>query len=242
LTTLQKACTAKQFDTNPAGCPAASIIGHAKAITPLIPVPLEGPAYFVSNGGEAFPNLIMVLQGYGVTIDLVGDTFISKSGVTSSTFKTVPDQPVGSFELTLPEGPYSALAANGSLCAEQQKLKIPADFIAQNGAELKQEAQVSVTGCKPAITVVKHSVKGKVATIVVSVPSAGKLTASGKGLSKASKSSKAATTLTVKLTLSKVEQAFLKKHHAKRLKAKISLTFTPKKGGKLKTSTTVYIG
>jgi hypothetical protein len=100
---LQKACTTKQFDANPAGCPSTSIVGHAKAITPLIPVPLEGPAYFVSNGNEAFLNLIMVLQGYGVTIDLVGDTFISKSGVTSSTFKTVPDQPVGSFELTLPE-------------------------------------------------------------------------------------------------------------------------------------------
>jgi len=250
LTTLQKACTAKQFDTNPAGCPAASIIGHAKAITPLLPVPLEGPAYFVSNGNEAFPNLIMVLQGYGVTIDLVGDTFISKSGVTSSTFKTVPDQPVGSFELTLPEGPYSALAANGSLCTEQSKLKIPADFIAQNGAELKQEAQVAVTGCKPAITVVKHSVKGKVATIVVSVPSAGKLTASGKGLiapSGASKATKSTTatkgaTLTLKLSLSKKEQAFLKKHHAKRLKATIHLTFTTKTHLELTASTTVFIG
>jgi hypothetical protein len=36
--------------------------------------------------------------------------------------------------------------------------------------------------------------------------------------------------------------AFLKKHHANRLKAKINLTFTPKKGSKLKTSTTVFIG
>ncbi|HWX43847.1 MAG TPA: hypothetical protein VNY52_00825 [Solirubrobacteraceae bacterium] len=61
LTTLQKACTAAQFKANPAGCPAASIVGHAKAITPLIPVPPEGPAYFVSNGGNAFPNLITVL-------------------------------------------------------------------------------------------------------------------------------------------------------------------------------------
>ena len=116
LTTLQKACTAAQFNTNPAGCPAASLIGTAKAVTPIIPVPLEGPAYFVSHGGEAFPDLEIVLQGDGVTIILTGNTFISKAGITSSTFKTVPDQPVTSFELTLPEGPYSALAADGDLC------------------------------------------------------------------------------------------------------------------------------
>src|SRR6202041_2058446 len=114
---LQKACTAEQFDTNPAGCPPASIIGHAKAITPILPVPLEGPAYFVSHGGEAFPDLEIVLQGYGFTIDLTASTFISKAGVTSSTFKTVPDQPVTSFELTLPEGPFSALTAPGNLCS-----------------------------------------------------------------------------------------------------------------------------
>jgi hypothetical protein len=65
---------------------------------------------------------------------------------------------------------------------------------------------------------------------------------SGKGLSRATKTAKGATTLTVKLTLSKAEQAFLKKHHARRLKAKINLTFTPKKGSKLKTSVTVFIG
>jgi hypothetical protein len=145
LSTLQKACTAAQFHANPAGCPAASLIGHAKAITPLVPVPLEGPAYFVSNGGEAFPNLIIVLQGYGVTIDLVGDTFISKAGVTSSTFKTVPDAPVGSFELNLPEGPYSALTADGSLCT--QTLTMPTEFLAQNGAQIKTNTKIAVQGC-----------------------------------------------------------------------------------------------
>ncbi len=146
LTTLQKACTAAQFHANPAGCPAASVVGHAKAITPLLPVPLEGPAYFVSNGAEAFPNLILVLQGYGVTLDLVGDTFISKAGVTSSTFKTVPDAPVGSFELTLPEGPFSALTSAGNLCTAKN-LTMPTEFIAQNGAELKQTTKIAVTGC-----------------------------------------------------------------------------------------------
>ena len=145
LTTLQKACTAAQFDTNPAGCPAASFIGHARAITPILPVPLEGPAIFVSHGGEAFPSLEVVLQGYGVTIDLVGSTFISKAGITSSTFKTVPDQPVTSFELTLPQGPYSALAANGNLCTS--KLSMPTEFLAQNGAKINQSTPIGVTGC-----------------------------------------------------------------------------------------------
>jgi hypothetical protein len=222
LTTLQKACTAKQFDTNPAGCPAASIIGHAKAITPLLPVPLEGPAYFVSNGGEAFPNLIMVLQGYGVRIDLVGDTFISKSGVTSSTFKTVPDQPVGSFELTLPEGPYSALAANGSLCAEQSKLKIPSDFIAQNGAELKQDPQVAVTGCSTSLSVVSSKLNKKTLTLSVYAPAAGKVTTTGKGVSNGIKTYSGGGALTFTL----------KQNKAGKLRTKIKLVFTPSKGKK----------
>jgi hypothetical protein len=177
LTTLQKACTAAQFDANPAGCPAASVIGHAIVHTQVLPVPLEGPAYFVSHGGEAFPSLTIVLQGYGVKVDLVGTTFISKAGITSTTFKTVPDVPFNSFELTLPEGPYSALAANGSLCTptktvtvarrvkvkvhgrtrtvtrkvkrtEHTTLTMPTEFIAQSGGTpLTQATPIAVTGC-----------------------------------------------------------------------------------------------
>jgi uncharacterized repeat protein (TIGR01451 family) len=189
LTTLQKACTAAQFNSNPAGCPAVSFIGHAKAITPILPVPLEGPAIFVSHGGEAFPSLEIVLQGYGVTIDLVGSTFISKSGITSSTFKTVPDQPVTSFELTLPEGKFSALAANGNLCAvtktvtvkkkvtvrvkgkkktvtrnvkqtQAASLAMPTEFVGQNGATIHQSTAISVTGCAKAKKAAKKK-KGK---------------------------------------------------------------------------------
>ena len=146
LTTLQKACTAAQFNVNPAGCPSPSVIGHAKVITPLVPVPLEGPVYFVSHGGEAFPSLEIVLQGYNIKIILVGTTFISKSGITSTTFKTVPDQPFNTFEITLPESKYSALAANGNLCG--QKLVMPNEFIGQNGMEIHQKTTIAVTGCK----------------------------------------------------------------------------------------------
>lgn len=149
LTTLQQACKAAQFEANPAGCPQASIIGHAKAITPILPVPVEGPAYFVSHGGEAFPSLVMVLQGYGVTVDLVGTTFISKQGITSTTLKTVPDVPVGKFVLNLPEGHYSALAANGDLC--KGTLKMPTEFVAQTGTTIRRSTDIRVTGCSKTV-------------------------------------------------------------------------------------------
>jgi hypothetical protein len=157
LTTLQKACTAAQFDANPAACPSASLIGIAKAITPLLPVPLVGPVYFVSHGGEAFPSLEVVLEGYGVRVDLVGSTFISKKGITSTTFKTVPDAPVSSFEIYLPEGKNSALAANGNLC--KSSLGMPSTFTAQDGSQFKQDVKISVTGCPKAKA--KPKVKAK---------------------------------------------------------------------------------
>jgi hypothetical protein len=145
LTTLQKACTAQVFEANPAACPQASLVGYAKATTPLLPVTLIGPAYFVSHGGEAFPSLIVVLQGYGVRVDLIGSTFISKEGVTSSTFASVPDVPVNTFEIYLPEGPYSALAANGDLC--KQKLDMGTELKAQDGTTIHQSTPIGITGC-----------------------------------------------------------------------------------------------
>jgi hypothetical protein len=177
LTTLQQACLAKTFEANPASCPAASVVGYAKAITPILPVPLTGPAYFVSHGGEAFPDLVIVLQGYGVTIELTGNTFISKSGITSSTFNTVPDVPVGSFELYLPQGRFSALAANTNLCslattktvarrvkvhgrtrmvtrkvqvASLGSLSMPTEFVSQDNTVIHQSTPIAVTGCPKA--------------------------------------------------------------------------------------------
>jgi hypothetical protein len=145
LTTLQRACLARTFEANPASCPPASVVAAASATTPLLPVGLSGPAYFVSYGGAKFPELIVVLQGDGVTVYLHGETFISKSGITSSTFPAIPDVPVGSFQLRFPQGADSALAANGDLCTS--KLTMPTEFVAQNGARLKQTTKIAVTGC-----------------------------------------------------------------------------------------------
>lgn len=154
LSTLQKACPDSTFNQNPAACPTASRVGSATATTPIIPVALTGPAYFVSHGGAKFPELVIVLSGYGVTVQLHGETFISKAGITSSTFHQVPDVPIGSFQLNLPEGPDSALAANGNLCSH--KLAMPTTFTAQNGMSIHRSTPIAATGCAKHRAHVRH--------------------------------------------------------------------------------------
>jgi hypothetical protein len=157
LTTLQKACLAATFEANPASCPAASDVGTATATTPLLASALTGPAYLVSHGNEAFPDLEIVLQGENVTLVLDGNTDIKK-GITSSTFKSIPDAPVSGFELKLPTGKYSILGANVpegakySLCG--QSLAMPTQIAAQDGAVINQTTKIAIAGCakKKALT------------------------------------------------------------------------------------------
>jgi hypothetical protein len=150
LTTIQQACPEATYAQNPASCPAGSDIGTATASTPVLSSPLVGPAYLVSHGGAAFPNLVIILQGEGITLDLIGSIDI-KNGITSSAFDTVPDAPIGSFQLSLPEGPHSGLAANLPAKAKNdfcgQGLVMPTTITGQNGAQIKQNTKVAVSGC-----------------------------------------------------------------------------------------------
>jgi hypothetical protein len=240
LTTLQKACVVKVFEANPANCPPGSIVGTANAVTPLLPVPMTGPAYLVSHGGAKFPELVIVLQGYGVTIALHGETFISKAGITSNTFSQLPDAPVSSFELQLPAGKNSALTAHGDLCTAN--LRMPTMIVAQNGAVIKEDPKVTVGGCPPAIRVLRHSVRrGGGATIVVSLPSAGKLVASGRGLLRATRKLKKAGTVTLRLTPTKGTRRLLARHRKHELKIAVRLLFLPSHGGRLSYHVTVVV-
>jgi hypothetical protein len=174
LETLQQACTAQQFAANPAGCPPASRVGTAVARTPILPEPLSGPAYLVSHAAEAFPDLVIVLQGDSVTITLTGHTQIKK-GITYSRFETVPDAPISSFQLALPAKRYSILTGR-QLCAPTHTIEVrqritrhirgravhtvrtvtrhvpavllmPTEIVGQNNAVVTQMTKVALNGC-----------------------------------------------------------------------------------------------
>jgi hypothetical protein len=150
LTTIQKACPDAIFEKNPAACDEGSNIGTATVHTPVLKSPLTGPAYLVSHGNAAFPDVEFVLQGEGVTLILDGQTDIKK-GVTTSTFNSVPDAPINTFETVLPEGPHSAFTSNVaeskhfSLCGA--KLAMPTTITGQNGVVITQQTNVPVGGC-----------------------------------------------------------------------------------------------
>jgi hypothetical protein len=81
--------------------------------------------------------------------------------------------------------------------------------------------------------VIRHTVKGKHATVVVSVPSAGRLIADGGGVVPSSRAIATAGIVTMTLRLSRTEQRFVAHHHGRRLKVPIKLSFTPAHGGQL---------
>jgi hypothetical protein len=216
LTTLQRACTEAQFAADPAGCPPGSVVGTAIARTPLLRGPLTGPAILVSHGGAAFPDLVLILQGQGITIEVTGNTDIKK-GITYSRFETVPDVPISTFELRLPEGPYSILGANipakanYDLCG--QSLTMPTTITGQNGAQLVQRTKIAVTGCpraKPAVKIVKATIQRDNLLVTVKTTAAGTITVSGRGLKTTSRRELKAGAARISVPMTKMGQQLMR--------------------------------
>jgi hypothetical protein len=126
---LNKVCT--QPELKAGACPAKSVYGHAKAWSPLLENPLEGPIYLAVGFGYKLPALVAELEGQ-IRVLLVGKVDTDKQKGIRNTFEAVPDAPVSRFELTLKGGKkYGLLENSEDICQKPQRAE--ALFIGQNG-------------------------------------------------------------------------------------------------------------
>jgi hypothetical protein len=235
LTTLQKACPESVFATNPFNCPSGSFVGGARANTPVLPGKLQGPAILVSHGGEAFPDLDLVMEANGVRVILVGNTKIS-NGITTTTFATLPDVPVSSVTVNLPTGGHSAVTANGSLCINP--LTMPTTLIGQNGFKVTQKTKIAVAGCP--VRIAGRKVIGDTAYITVQTYAAGRISGSGSNLATVyRKLGRAEKTATLKVPLSRRGRSRFRP-----LRVRLRVGFVPqaKGGARSAASVTVTFG
>jgi len=134
-------CTRKQFAAHE--CPRGSMYGKAKAWTPLLAKPLEGPVYLRSSENP-LPDLIAALGGE-LHVNLVG-RIDSKNGGIRTTFKSVPDAPVTKFVLKMKGGAKSLLTNSVDICRYTHRAAVK--LAAQNGRMLTYKPVLQSNGCR----------------------------------------------------------------------------------------------
>jgi hypothetical protein len=137
---IKTVCTRVQYAASQ--CPQRSIYGYARAWTPLLDKPLEGPVYLRSSNHK-LPDLVASLDGQ-IHIDLDGRISSYKSRIRN-TFENVPDAPVSKFMLTMQGGGKGLLVNNTQLCKAKPKATVV--FDGQNGKTAETNPLVSVGGC-----------------------------------------------------------------------------------------------
>ena len=131
---LHDICTRVQWNAGGGhgeGCPKKSIYGHARAITPLLEKPLQGPVYLRSSSHK-LPDLVAALNGQ-IDVELDGKVDTGPNNGIRNTFEVVPDAPVSKFVLELKGGGKGLLVNSEPLCSEKAKTHATVRFVGQNG-------------------------------------------------------------------------------------------------------------
>lgn len=127
---LKNFCARKLFVAH--NCPKGSIYGHARAFTPLLSYPLEGPVYLVSGMGHLLPDMVVALRGKdGLEVDLDARVDQVRGGMRA-TFEHLPDAPASKFVLTLFGGKRGLLVNSAPTCAAKRTASVR--FVGQNNA------------------------------------------------------------------------------------------------------------
>jgi uncharacterized repeat protein (TIGR01451 family) len=123
-------CTRVQYAANQ--CPAGSVYGHVKAISPLLGYPLQGPIYLRSSSHQ-LPDAVAALRGPAsqpIAIDGVGRVD-SVNGGLRTTVETVPDAPLTKLIVSL-QGAKKGLFQNSTnICKGTHRATV--SLTGQNG-------------------------------------------------------------------------------------------------------------
>ncbi len=154
---LGRICSRANYAANT--CPEESRVGYAKATTPLLDAPVEGPVYLKASDNP-LPDLAADLNGQ-IDIDLFGriDQKQNKKGLNQirNTFDVVPDVPVGSFRLTLDGGSDGLLVNSRNICKSKSARKVSIEMAAHNEMSLTEKPLIG-SACK---SKAKKKPKGK---------------------------------------------------------------------------------
>jgi len=130
---IKTVCTRVQFNSGVVpgeNCPRASIYGYAKAITPVLDEPIEGPV-FLRSSSHPLPDLVAALHSGKININLDGRIDSISNGRIRNTFEAVPDAPVTKFTLTMQGGKKGLLVNSADLCKARHRAIV--SFTGQNG-------------------------------------------------------------------------------------------------------------
>ncbi len=184
-------------------CPRSSVVGTATARTPILDQPLSGPVYFVKNirkdpksGREirTLPKLVIPLTGEnGLKLTLTGTSNVEDDHLVT-TFDNIPDAPVSSFQLNINGGKHGILViSDADICAATQ--------LADQGVEgqnvKQQHVDVAIKTPSCPVKVITKKVGKTTVTVKVGGLGAGKVTVTGKGIKKTTKTIATATVATI---------------------------------------------
>jgi hypothetical protein len=128
-------CTRVQFAADQ--CPKASIYGHARAVTPLLDDPLEGPIYLRSSN-NLLPDIVVALRGL-VDVHAVGRIDSIRGGIRAS-FEAIPDAPISKVVVTMRGGGKGLLINSQNLCLAPSFADL--NIRGHNGKTLRQGLRV----------------------------------------------------------------------------------------------------
>jgi hypothetical protein len=139
-------CSDDQFAQR--ACPAPSLAGSARVITPVLPFQLSGPVYVVQEIGSVLPKLYVDLQGRGIEVVLRARNSFLHAVKTINNFDGLPDVPQSYFELKIRGGPGGILNNFYDACGiADSHRQYDYTFTGQNGKTVKQSALLEQEGC-----------------------------------------------------------------------------------------------